>query len=300
MSRLFRESSLERVSSPERLDDYIKVSNPSVWMILGAIVLILVAGGVWACFGTLEDVQPGVLVVEDGAGVCYVDQALSDDLDAGGLAGRVPRIMQLEALECGAACLAMVCAYYGKWLPLEQVRRDCGVSRDGSSALAIVKAARRYGLDAKGYRFEPEALRDKGMFPCIVHWGFNHFVVVRGLKDGRVYLNDPARGKVRIDMDEFDRSFTGVALMFEPTDAFEPGGASASVRDFALERMRGTAAAVFIVITLVIASLLNLVNPVLSQVFTDRLLSGENPRVDGAVPGDRGRHRPYPGDRLGA
>ena len=90
--------------------------------------------------------------------------------------------MQMEALECGAASLAMVCAYYGKWIPLEQVRGDCGVSRDGSSALNIVKAARRYGFDARGYRMEPESLASKAVFPCIAHWSFNHFVVVRGIK----------------------------------------------------------------------------------------------------------------------
>ena len=87
------------------------------------------------------------------------------------MAARVPQIMQMEALECGAACLAMICAYYGKWIPLEQVRLDCGVSRDGSSVLNVVKAARSYGFDARGYRYEPQGLREKGTFPCIVHWG---------------------------------------------------------------------------------------------------------------------------------
>ena len=90
---------------------------------------------------------------------------------AGQMAARVPQIMQMEALECGAACLAMICAYYGKWIPLEQVRLDCGVSRDGSSALNVVKAARSYGFDARGYRYEPQGLREKETFPCIVHWG---------------------------------------------------------------------------------------------------------------------------------
>ena len=111
----------------------------------------------------------------------------------GGVA-RVPFIMQMEALECGAACLAMVLAYFGKWVPLEQVRRDCGVSRDGSNGRSILLAARNYGLTAKGYRYEPDYLRDNGTFPCIAHWDFNHFVVVNGFKKDKVYLNDPARG----------------------------------------------------------------------------------------------------------
>ena len=93
---------------------------------------------------------------------------------------KVPVVMQMEALECGAASLAMILAYYGKWIPLEQVRFDCGVSRDGSSAKNVLKAARSYGLTAKGYRYEPEDLKKTGRFPCIIHWNFNHFVVLDG------------------------------------------------------------------------------------------------------------------------
>ena len=95
---------------------------------------------------------------------------------------KVPVVMQLEALECGAASLCMLMAYYGKWIPLEQVRRDCGVSRDGSKASNVLKAARSYGMTAKGYRYEPEDLRARGKFPCIIHWDFNHFVVCAGEK----------------------------------------------------------------------------------------------------------------------
>lgn len=197
---------------------------------------------------------------------------------AGAMAARVPQIMQMEALECGAACLAMICAYYGKWLPLEQVRTDCGVSRDGSSALNIVKAARSYGFKAQGFRYEPETMRRKATFPCIVHWGFDHFVVVRGFKGDRVYLNDPARGEVRVDADEFDRMFTGVCLQFTPTDAFQPGGSPAKIKDFALQRLRGAASSLALVaIACAIVSFLEAVNPALSQVFADHLLTGLSP-----------------------
>ena len=134
----------------------------------------------------------------------------------GVMAGKVPQVMQMEALECGAACLTMIAAYYGKWVPLEQVRKDCGVSRDGSSALNVVKAARGYGLDARGYRYEPEQLRERATFPCIVHWNFNHFVVCRGFKGDKVYLNDPARGECVVDAETFDRSFTGICLCMQP------------------------------------------------------------------------------------
>ena len=107
---------------------------------------------------------------------------------------KVPVVMQMEALECGAASLTMILAYYGKWIPLEQVRADCGVSRDGSNAKNILIAARSYGLAAKGYRYEPEGLKENGKFPCIIHWNFNHFVVLDGFKGGKAYLNDPAKG----------------------------------------------------------------------------------------------------------
>lgn len=197
---------------------------------------------------------------------------------AGQMADRVPQIMQMEALECGAASLAMVCAYYGKWIPLEQVRADCGVSRDGSSALNIVKAARTYGFDARGYRFEPESLRDNAVFPCIVHWSFNHFVVVRGFKGKHVYLNDPARGEMKVPLERFDREFTGVCLQFVPTDGFEPSGRPSSIKEFALERLHGAKSALaFVAITSAISALLGMVDPALSQIFTDRLLTGESP-----------------------
>ena len=122
---------------------------------------------------------------------------------------KVPVIMQMEALECGAASLAMILAYYGKWIPLEQVRADCGVSRDGSNAKNLLLGARSYGLTAKGFRFEPDALRRGGIFPCIIHWNFNHFVVLNGFKGNKACLNDPARGNYTVSMETFDQSFTG-------------------------------------------------------------------------------------------
>ena len=109
---------------------------------------------------------------------------------------KVPVIMQLEALECGAASLAMVMAYYNKWVPLEQVRQDCGVSRDGSKAKNVYIAAEHYGFDVEAFRMSPEALKREGQFPCIIHWNMNHFVVCNGFKGKYAYINDPARGTV--------------------------------------------------------------------------------------------------------
>ena len=193
-------------------------------------------------------------------------------------AAKVPVVMQMEALECGAASLAMILAYYGKWIPLEQVRADCGVSRDGSNAKNVLKAARSYGLVAKGYRYEPEDLKENGKFPCIIHWNFNHFVVLDGFKGNKAYLNDPAKGSYSVQMEAFDKAFTGICLMFEPSESFEPGGEPKSVLDFAKKRLRGAGTAVaFVVLTTVITSLLGIINPAFSRIFLDRLLTGKNP-----------------------
>ncbi len=191
---------------------------------------------------------------------------------------KVPVIMQMEALECGAASLAMILAYYGKWLPLEQVREDCGVSRNGSSAKNVVKAARTYGLKAQGYRYEPEELKKNGSFPCIVHWNFSHFVVLNGFSRNKAIINDPAKGNVKLSMEAFDKAFTGICLMFEPTDSFETGGKPRSVVDFAKKRLTGMSTAfLFVILTTAITALMGIINPVFSRIFMDRLLTGQNP-----------------------
>ena len=193
-------------------------------------------------------------------------------------AAKVPVIMQMEALECGAASLTMILAYYGKWIPLEQVRADCGVSRDGSNAKNVLKAARSYGLVAKGYRYEPEDLKANGKFPCIIHWNFNHFLVLDGFKGNKAVLNDPAKGCYTVPMETFDKSFTGICLMFEPSETFEPSGKPKSMLAFAKAKMKGAGVAVaFTVITTVIASLIGIIEPAFSRIFIDRLLTGQNP-----------------------
>ena len=191
---------------------------------------------------------------------------------------KVPVIMQMEALECGAACLAMILAYYQKWIPLEQVRLDCGVSRDGSNMKNVFLAGQHYGLNAHGYRMEPEGLKENGIFPCIIHWEFNHFVVLDGFRNGKAVLNDPARGVVQIPMEQFDESFTGLVLTFEPGEGFVPSGKRRSTLDFARKRLTGAApAVVFVVLTSVITYLFGVINPVLSRIFFDRLLTGKAP-----------------------
>ena len=190
---------------------------------------------------------------------------------------KVPVVMQMEALECGAASLAMVMAYYDKWVPLEQVRLDCGVSRDGSNAKNVLIAARSYGFEAQGYRCEIDSLKDNMQFPCIIHWNFNHFVVLDGFQGNYAWINDPARGEVKVTMEEFGRSFTGICLQIKPGPDFEPGGKPTSTVEFARRRLRGAGAAVaFVLFSTVIGYLFGIINPLFSRFFMDRLLTGEN------------------------
>ncbi len=191
---------------------------------------------------------------------------------------KVPVIMQMEALECGAASLAMILAYYKKWVTLEQVRLDCGVSRDGSNMKNIYLAAQHYGLEVHGYRMEVESLRAKATFPCIIHWEFNHFVVLDGFKGSKAIINDPARGLVSVPMDEFDVAFTGMCLTFAPGEDFVPSGKRRSTLDFARKRLKGAGPAVaFVMLTSVIVSLIGIINPVMSRIFFDRLLNNRAP-----------------------
>ena len=191
---------------------------------------------------------------------------------------KVPVIIQMEAVECGAACLAMTMAYYNKWVPLEQLRVDCGVSRDGSTAKNLLVAARSYGFDARGYRLEPEDLVNSGTFPCIIHWNFNHFVVLSGFQRGKAIINDPARGVVAISMEDFDKSFTGICLFITPSESFVPGGKPKSVVKFARSRLAGTGAAVaFVLLSSLISVLINIIRPGFSRMFMDRLLTQQNP-----------------------
>ncbi|WP_024867166.1 NHLP family bacteriocin export ABC transporter peptidase/permease/ATPase subunit [Butyrivibrio sp. FCS014] len=190
-------------------------------------------------------------------------------------AAKVPVVMQMEALECGAACLDMILAYYGKWIALEQVRLDCGVSRDGSNAKNILKAARNYGMQAAGYRMDMESLRKECTFPCIVHWEYNHFIVLCGFKGQKAYINDPSRGSVSIPIKEFEKGFTGIALTFEPTENFEPGGKRKSVLEFAGRRLKDARAAViFTVLITLFSYAFTIINPKMSEYFMDKLLTG--------------------------
>lgn len=185
---------------------------------------------------------------------------------------KVPTVLQMEALECGAASLGMVLAYYGKYVPLEELRLECGVSRDGSKASNILKAARKYGIQAKGYRFEPAELRKKS-FPAIIHWNFNHFVVLEGFKKDKVYLNDPGVGPRTVTPEEFDQSFTGVTIILNPGEDFKKGGKKPSVIRTLRKRFTGAEKALaFAVLTGLALVVPGIIIPSFSRIFIDSIL----------------------------
>ena len=185
---------------------------------------------------------------------------------------KTPTVIQMEALECGAAALGIVLAHYGKFVPLEQLREDCGVNRDGSKASNVLKAARAHGMEAAGYRMEPDHL-NTARLPLILFWNFNHFVVLEGIKGKKVFLNDPASGPKVVTYEEFDQAFTGVALEIEPGPDFEPGGDKPSVLRALRRRLTvgrsGVAFAVLAGLALVVPGL---VIPIFSKVFVDNIL----------------------------
>lgn len=185
---------------------------------------------------------------------------------------KTPTLLQMEAVECGAAALGIILGYYDRIVPLPELRQECGVSRDGSKAANILKAAQTYGLQAKGYKKELEQLQALSP-PYIVFWNFNHFLVVEGFGKQRVYLNDPATGPRTVSHAEFDEGYTGVVLVLQPSAEFAKGGRKPSMALALWERLRSSKGAVaYCVLAGFLLTLIELVVPVFSQVFVDEVL----------------------------
>jgi NHLM bacteriocin system ABC transporter peptidase/ATP-binding protein len=183
-----------------------------------------------------------------------------------------PSILQMEAVECGAASLAMILAHHGRWVALDELRYECDVSRDGSKASNIVQAARKYGLDAQGYKLEPEVIKERNL-PAIIHWNFNHFVVLEKLTDKKAYINDPAAGPRTIPLEEFDEAFTGILLEFTPGPDFKAGGERTRVLPALFKRLGGAKTALLYIMLASLALIIpGLLIPGFSKIFVDNYL----------------------------
>ena len=185
---------------------------------------------------------------------------------------KVPVILQMEALECGAASLCMILAYYKKWLSLEVVRYDCGVSRDGSTVENISAAAQSYGLDVKTEKYNVSQLKQQAEFPCIIWWNYNHYVVLDGFAGESAVLNDPAMGRVTVSKEEFEESYSDLCIMLKPNESFVPGGKPKSMVTFFLERAKGNGKALLlIVVTAALAAIAGMIIPSFNSAYTNIL-----------------------------
>jgi NHLM bacteriocin system ABC transporter peptidase/ATP-binding protein len=194
---------------------------------------------------------------------------------------RTPTLLQMEAVECGAAALGIILSYYNRIVPLAELRRECNVSRDGTSAANILKAGRNYGLNGKGLKNAPgtkdylKALKSLRP-PFIVFWNFNHFLVVEAIGKKRVYLNDPASGRRTVSLEEFDRSYTGVILVLEPGSNFEKGGKKTNVLSGLVSRLQYSWGTIlFCLLAGLLLTAPRLALPAFSQVFVDEILVSE-------------------------
>lgn len=184
----------------------------------------------------------------------------------------VPTVLQMEATECGAACLAMILARFGLWMPLEELRARCGVSRDGVSAGKIVRAAKLLGVNVRGMRVHPGRLAELPP-PMMIHWEFKHFVVLEGIRNGRVYINDPRGGRRTITEEDLEASFSGTCLTFEPGPDFRKGGRPAGALSGLISRL-GHAKTTLFYVFLASAALIfpGIAAATLTKVFVDEVL----------------------------
>lgn len=187
---------------------------------------------------------------------------------------KTPMVLQMETQEGGSACLAMILAYYKKWVPLEKVRLDCGVSRDGSNVEGICEAAQGYGLQIDTLRLTAEELSQKGCFPCILQWKDGLFTVCNGIKGNQVYLTDPAIGTITMSMSVFTGFYNGLCLSMSPGPEFQPGGKPPGILQFFQERVRTSSASLLLVVfTALMAVAAGVIIPSFNNMYTDQILT---------------------------
>lgn len=183
--------------------------------------------------------------------------------------------MQMEAMECGAASLGMILAYYGKWVPLETLREECGVSRDGQKLSMVVKAAKHHGLEYRAFRYRPETIYEKATFPCIIHWKGAHFAVLCGIKGDRVFINDPGLGHYYCSRKQFEEGYSGMCVMFSPTEEFVPSGKEKKIGSFLVSRLaKSRKVFLFTAVSTLLVSGIGLLQPEFLRTFLDRVLNG--------------------------
>jgi NHLM bacteriocin system ABC transporter peptidase/ATP-binding protein len=189
---------------------------------------------------------------------------------------KTPTIFQMEVTECGAASLAMILAYFGRFVPLEQMRIETGVSRDGCNAGNIMRAGKKFGLEVHGYKKSLKGLLELPV-PCIIHWNFDHFVVWEGMRGKYCYINDPAVGRRKLTLEDIDDCFTGVVVTFSPTEAFVKSHKERRLVGMVKERLKGEGASILsLVITGLFLVVPGMLIPVYSQIFIDDILVGGN------------------------
>lgn len=185
---------------------------------------------------------------------------------------KVPTVLQMESVECGAAALSIILGHFGKFVPLEKLRIACGVSRDGLKATNIIKAAKEFGLESKGYAKSIEKLMQIKT-PAIIFWNFNHFLVLEGFTKKKVYLSDPAQGRYQVSHEEFDESYTGVVLTFNPSENFEKGNEKRGLLSSLSSRISNSKMSIiYIIIASLFLVIPGLVIPSFLKVFIDKYL----------------------------
>lgn len=190
---------------------------------------------------------------------------------------KTPVVIQMEELECGAASIAMILGYYKRFEPLSKLRKEAGVSRDGSTLKSLYFVAAKYGLKGEAFRYNLEALKTKATFPCIIFWQYCHFAVLTGYKKGKFIVNDPAKGTVKYSEEEMAAGYSNVCMTFKPTETFEPGGKPDSIMAFAIKRIKGAGGMIaMVILTTLILTLVGIIEPTFPRLYVDYLLTGTN------------------------